>query len=464
MSRCLHVMGGCRRGLTVTLLCAGVVGLGLPGALAQAPATPSGASSAGKPAVTASGTKRALKITLPAAGNYLVRLIPSADAKEPAQLPQTFSGPDFTVMFDPAVLGKSPSLAVDDVKSGTTIVTAIPAGDSVSFHPIQFDRVRWVEVTVTYNQKPVQAAAVTIVPEGGKSSTVVLDALRKGVARFEDVPIGRARVTVVYGANLKVTQDVQVAAAAGGGPVPIAVPVSNAVPTVEGAAPPAAAPAAAKPGSPGPGPAAPSAPPAASSPFGWIGQLFGLALAAGLVYVLYRWFQSGGMAATLQKAGVEVSGPQAPSDAGTPWNPTQAPPPVISDPTVCPFCGQKKDASGNCQCTLSPGSVVAAPGVTVASQPRLIGTAGVYSGSIFPLNLVAGVTVGREASNGVPLPDDTTVSRRHASFRATDGAVVVSDEGSSNGVYVNGVRISGSQNVNPGDEIQIGNTRFRYEP
>ena len=100
----------------------------------------------------------------------------------------------------------------------------------------------------------------------------------------------------------------------------------------------------------------------------------------------------------------------------------------------------------------------------VASQPRLIGTMGVYSGSIFPLNINGtGVTLGRETSNTIPLNNDTTVSRRHAAIRNESGAYVVSDEGSANGVFVNGVRISGAQPLRPGDEVQIGNTRFRFE-
>ena len=75
----------------------------------------------------------------------------------------------------------------------------------------------------------------------------------------------------------------------------------------------------------------------------------------------------------------------------------------------------------------------------------------------------SGVTLGREPTNTIALGNDTTVSRRHAAIRSESGEYVVSDEGSSNGVYVNGVKINGSQPLRPGDEIQIGNTRFRFE-
>ena len=139
--------------------------------------------------------------------------------------------------------------------------------------------------------------------------------------------------------------------------------------------------------------------------------------------------------------------------------------PVVSDPSICQFCGQKKDQAGNCACTLSGAAINTGPtSPVVPTQPRLVATLGVYSGSIFPLNVNgASCTLGREATNTIPLGNDTTVSRRHASIRTEAGNYVVADEGSSNGVYVNGVKISGSQPLNPGDEVQIGNTRFRFE-
>jgi hypothetical protein len=175
----------------------------------------------------------------------------------------------------------------------------------------------------------------------------------------------------------------------------------------------------------------------------------------------------------MKKAGIEVSGPTPPSDAGTPWQPNTPAAPVVSDPTVCQYCGQKRDAGGNCACSLTPGAGLpsgagfasatsAAP--AVASQPRLVATMGVYSGTIFPLNTNGtGVTLGRDATNTIPLDNDTTVSRRHASIRGDNGGYTVVDEGSSNGVYINGVKINGSQPLRPGDEVQIGNTRFRFE-
>ena len=52
--------------------------------------------------------------------------------------------------------------------------------------------------------------------------------------------------------------------------------------------------------------------------------------------------------------------------------------------------------------------------------------------------------------------NDESVSRRHASLRVADGEVELTDQGSRNGVRVNGERIYGRVTLKPGDKIQVG--------
>jgi pSer/pThr/pTyr-binding forkhead associated (FHA) protein len=86
--------------------------------------------------------------------------------------------------------------------------------------------------------------------------------------------------------------------------------------------------------------------------------------------------------------------------------------------------------------------------------------AGTYMGQVFP---VAGsAVIGREPANGVPLDRDTTASRRHAQISAEGGGYRIQDLGSANGTFVNGARVTESL-LNPGDEVSIGGTRFRFE-
>lgn len=129
------------------------------------------------------------------------------------------------------------------------------------------------------------------------------------------------------------------------------------------------------------------------------------------------------------------------------------------DQNICPFCGQKRDASGNCACSLQPTS--ATPQTAFDLAPRLVGLTGVYAGQVFVLSSGAQL-VGREASCDVPLVNDNTTSRRHATITVSADGYTIRDEGSSNGTFVNGVRIQ-EQKLTPGDEIQIGATRFRFE-
>ena len=70
-------------------------------------------------------------------------------------------------------------------------------------------------------------------------------------------------------------------------------------------------------------------------------------------------------------------------------------------------------------------------------------------------------TVGRGADCQI-IVDDPNVSRRHAEIRADGDAYVLDDLGSTNGTRVNGVVVD-KQRLADGDEIAIGNQKFRFE-
>lgn len=69
-------------------------------------------------------------------------------------------------------------------------------------------------------------------------------------------------------------------------------------------------------------------------------------------------------------------------------------------------------------------------------------------------------TVGRSPDTAIFL-DDITVSRRHAQFETSGDGWALRDLGSLNGTYVNRQAIE-RQELQSGDEIQIGKYRFRY--
>src|SRR5450755_4612250 len=69
------------------------------------------------------------------------------------------------------------------------------------------------------------------------------------------------------------------------------------------------------------------------------------------------------------------------------------------------------------------------------------------------------VMIGRRAANDVPLEWDIQVSRTHAELERLGDEWAVSDDGlSSNGTFVNGVRIRGRRRLRDQDELKVGTT------
>jgi pSer/pThr/pTyr-binding forkhead associated (FHA) protein len=70
--------------------------------------------------------------------------------------------------------------------------------------------------------------------------------------------------------------------------------------------------------------------------------------------------------------------------------------------------------------------------------------------------------VGRQRGSGIRIPS-AEVSRKHCRLRLMDGYVTVQDLGSSNGTFLNGIRIREEEVVRPGDHLQIGPITFVVE-
>ncbi len=68
--------------------------------------------------------------------------------------------------------------------------------------------------------------------------------------------------------------------------------------------------------------------------------------------------------------------------------------------------------------------------------------------------------IGRDTANDVQI-HDTEVSRRHAELRRSGLSYLLVDLGSSNGTYVNGVRIT-THSLASGDQVQVGSTQLLY--
>jgi DNA-binding winged helix-turn-helix (wHTH) protein len=69
---------------------------------------------------------------------------------------------------------------------------------------------------------------------------------------------------------------------------------------------------------------------------------------------------------------------------------------------------------------------------------------------------------GRDVECGLMIDADT-VSRRHARVTVVSGTATIMDLDSTNGVYVNGIRISGPTRLNPEDEVALGSEVLRVK-
>jgi pSer/pThr/pTyr-binding forkhead associated (FHA) protein len=162
-----------------------------------------------------------------------------------------------------------------------------------------------------------------------------------------------------------------------------------------------------------------------------------------------------------------------------PSSPSIRPPAVPAN--VCQFCGQVKNpATGACACSVAPApgapvaegwtaaptesapaydTPVASPGGVAGLQ--LVVTSGPYTGQSYPL-MADRIAIGRDPSLDVAFPADATTSRNHAAITRENGNLVLRDLGSTNGSFVNGVRVT-EQTLQAGDEVRIGANQMRVQ-
>lgn len=72
------------------------------------------------------------------------------------------------------------------------------------------------------------------------------------------------------------------------------------------------------------------------------------------------------------------------------------------------------------------------------------------------------VSIGRDPSNGVPVPTDASVSNMHAVLERYPAGWAIRDIGSSNGTFLNGERLVGEHRLRDRDEIRVGTTRLVF--
>ncbi len=184
--------------------------------------------------------------------------------------------------------------------------------------------------------------------------------------------------------------------------------------------------------------------PAPSNPIVSImGLLTGLVVLGGVGYGIF-WFvknRPDDVEKLLKQAGIVHD--------STPTN--SAPQAQIEDRVLKPIV--LEPATSDCSDQLLPAHAAG-----MALNPRLI-----KSDSSVVLLGDLQMVIGREAGLDISLPQESSVSRRHAQIEHQNGETIVTDLGSTNGTFVNGKRIDSPTQLQPGDAVQFGGSEFRYE-
>ncbi len=92
---------------------------------------------------------------------------------------------------------------------------------------------------------------------------------------------------------------------------------------------------------------------------------------------------------------------------------------------------------------------------------RLVALQGPLAGQTFPLPPLL-ATIGADPLSDITWPDEA-LAAQHALLRWDGQRHILEDLGSAGGTSINGQRMTDSQALQPGDEVEIGASLFRYE-
>jgi hypothetical protein len=298
--------------------------------------------------------------------------------------------------------------------------------------------------------KPVAAALVVVTGKDFKRE-FVLASKQEGVVELFAVPFGELHIVAklggLDGAAHTVTQDNQLSLRRDEADATFIVGVPFDVETVGPAK--VQPPKDAEEGEEGSAPPRKRSDDETRSPLGTLVSIvLTLAIAGGIVYgiLLYLRNNKDTVQAKLSDLGVVAPQPQADDTAAT-VTPIAAPQPpqqiLLDDAAPTPIGA-----------ALDPYVEVAS---AMVGAPRISGSAGSFD---LPEGLYI---VGREEDLPIALPNESSVSRRHAEIVSSGGVVTVRDLGSTNGTYINAKKVEDEATLKNGDVVQFGAVRFRYE-
>ncbi len=142
--------------------------------------------------------------------------------------------------------------------------------------------------------------------------------------------------------------------------------------------------------------------------------------------------------------------------SNTPYRPT-----VV----LCKFCMQVIE-DGKCSyCAVKQAELtkLKKTDTTTTPKPRDVISL-VELGPVKTIKLASRqITLGRDPTNEVAMPEDPYVSRNHASITFEEGQFWIEDLGSKNGTKLNGAEILDREPLNRGDIVTVGSTHYLVE-
>ena len=167
--------------------------------------------------------------------------------------------------------------------------------------------------------------------------------------------------------------------------------------------------------------------------------IFSLALLGGVIWFVRALYLSRGqlLIDAAKKVGVDVPNPADPIPTAVGAEGKYEPPPVPKVQKI-------------------PDDAYKAPTAATAANGYLI----TPDGTSFAVGRKP-IRIGREPDNEIVI-SDPSVSRHHAVVELLSGTVQITDQGSANGVEVNGQRVS-SAILQPGVRLKIGQVPLRFE-
>ncbi len=303
--------------------------------------------------------------------------------------------------------------------------------------PKDFNRLYRVVVQVEHGGRPVASASVQV-SDGERKQSQILSPSDKGTVAFFALKSGQAKVEVQYksaGTTHTLPAQVFELSLKREKPEPtlaVVIPedVSVVEPTGGQAAPPTA----------GQTKAPEDKGPAVSILGSVIVYVGGIALACAVGYGLLKLVQKHPKLVEdkLQKLGVQMPTPQDqdPLPAAPP-PPEPIKPIILGDADPIPISPSPNSPNWNPRLVAENGDVVL-----------------IAEGSL---------SVGRDDGLPQSVADKSTISRKHAELVREGAEIRLRDLGSTNGTYVNGAKVETETKLRPGDALQFGAVRFRYE-